>query len=72
MIEITHTHIYKLTSTPGVTQNMPSTHQKINTPKFLRDFSSSIPTKGEKGHWKKSICSRSIEKKEVLQSKRKK
>jgi hypothetical protein len=27
-IEITYTHKYKLTSTPGVTQNMPSTHQK--------------------------------------------
>jgi hypothetical protein len=28
MIEITYTHIYMLTPTPGVTQNMPSIHQK--------------------------------------------
>jgi hypothetical protein len=28
MIEITYTHIYKLTPTPGVTQNMASIHQK--------------------------------------------
>jgi hypothetical protein len=34
MIKITYTHIYMLTSTPRVTQNMPSIHQKINTPKF--------------------------------------
>jgi hypothetical protein len=33
MIEITYTLIYMLTPTPGVTQNMPSIHQKINTPK---------------------------------------
>jgi hypothetical protein len=34
MIEITYTHIYMLTPTPGVTQNMLFIHQKINTPKF--------------------------------------
>jgi hypothetical protein len=28
MIEITYTHIYMLTPTPGVTKNMPSIHQK--------------------------------------------
>jgi hypothetical protein len=28
MIEITYTHIYMLTPTPGVTQIMPSIHQK--------------------------------------------
>jgi hypothetical protein len=28
MIEIMYTHIYMLTPTPGVTQNMPSIHQK--------------------------------------------
>jgi hypothetical protein len=33
MIEITYTHIYMLTPTPGVTQNMPSIHQKY-TSKF--------------------------------------
>jgi hypothetical protein len=34
MIEIMYTHIYMLTPTPGVTQNIPSIHQKINTPKY--------------------------------------
>jgi hypothetical protein len=33
MIKITYTHIYIITLTPGVTQNMPSIHKKINTPK---------------------------------------
>jgi hypothetical protein len=37
---------------------------KINTPNFLRDFSSCILAKGERGYqWKKSICSKCIEKK---------
>jgi hypothetical protein len=50
MIEITYTHIYMLTSTPGVTQNMPSIHKKINPPKFQRYFSSCNLAKGERGH----------------------
>jgi hypothetical protein len=29
MIEITYAHIYRLTPTLGVTQNMPSIHQKL-------------------------------------------
>jgi hypothetical protein len=40
MIEITYTHIYMLTPTQGVTQNMPSIHQKNKYSKVQRDLSS--------------------------------
>jgi hypothetical protein len=39
---------------------------KVYTPKFQRDFTSCILAKGERGHWKKSICSKNID---VIQSK---
>jgi hypothetical protein len=61
MIEITYTHIYMLTPTPGVTQNMPSIHQKINTPKF-KEFSLLVFLQKDRGVIEKSICSRIIEK----------
>jgi hypothetical protein len=66
MIEITYIHIYMLTPTSGVTQKMPSIHQN-KILQIQRYFSSCNLAKGERGHRKKSICSRSIEK--VLQSK---
>jgi hypothetical protein len=67
MIKITYTHIYMLTSTPRVTQNLPSIHQKINAPKF-KEISLLVFMQKEKGVIeKKSICSRSIEK-NVLRS----
>jgi hypothetical protein len=50
-IEITYTHIYTLTPTPRVKQNMPSIHQK-NTPKF-KEISLLVIANGERGHRKK-------------------
>jgi hypothetical protein len=67
MIKIMYTHIYMLAPTPGVMQNMPSIHQKNKYSKVQRDFSFCNLAKGERGHWKKGICSKSIEK-NVLQS----
>jgi hypothetical protein len=49
MIDITYTHIYMLTPTRGVTQNMPSIHQNKYS-EVQRDFSSSNLAKGERGH----------------------
>jgi hypothetical protein len=57
MIEITYTHIYKLTPTSGVTQTMLSIH-KNKYSKVQRDVSSCNLAKGERGHWEKNICSR--------------
>jgi hypothetical protein len=57
-----------LTPTPGVRQNMPSIHQKINTPKS-KEISLLVFLQKERGIIKKrGIFSRSIEK-NVLQSK---
>jgi hypothetical protein len=61
MIEITYTHIYMLTPTPGVRKTChPSTKNKYS--KVQTDLSSCNLAKGKRGHRKKRICSRSIEK----------
>jgi hypothetical protein len=71
MIEITYTHIYMPTPTPGVTQNMPSIHQK-NTPKS-KEISLLVILQEEGGVIeKRSICSRSIEKNASIKEHRKK
>jgi hypothetical protein len=54
MIEITYTHIYMLTPTPGVTQNMSSIHQKINTPKF-KEISLLVFLQKERGVIEKKV-----------------
>jgi hypothetical protein len=48
MIEITYTHIYMLTPTPRVMQNMPSIHHTNKYSKVQRDFSSCILAKLQK------------------------
>jgi hypothetical protein len=73
MIEITYTLIYMLTPTPGVTQNMPSIHQKINTPKS-NEISLLVILQKERGviekkymlkkHRKNMLQSKSIEERE--------
>jgi hypothetical protein len=64
-----------LTPTLGVTQNMPSIQQKINTPK-TKEICLLVILQKQKGVIEKGICSRSIEKcapiKEHRQKKKKK
>jgi hypothetical protein len=57
-----------LTPTPGVTQNMPSIHQKNKYSKVQRDCSSCDLAKGERGHRKKEYMLKK-HRKNVLQSK---
>jgi hypothetical protein len=69
MIEITYTHIYMLTPTLGVMQNMPSIHKKINTPEFKEISLLVILLKERRVIEKKEYMLKKHRRKMVLQSK---